>query len=57
MASSAVNTLLAQVAGNDAGAQRVTFAAELVVRDSSGTVASVRRRSGALQKRRKPGHA
>jgi LacI family transcriptional regulator len=50
-----VNTLLAQVAGNDAGAQRVTFAAELVVRDSSGTVTSVRRRSAALQKARKPG--
>jgi LacI family transcriptional regulator len=55
MASSAVNTLLAQVAGNDTGAQRVMFAAELVVRDSSGTVTSVRRRSGALSKRRKPG--
>jgi LacI family transcriptional regulator len=46
MASSAVNTLLAQVAGNDAAAQRVTFAAELVVRSSTGAVpaARVRRR-------------
>jgi LacI family transcriptional regulator len=36
MSSSAVNTLLAQIAGFDAASQRITFPAELVVRDSTG---------------------
>ncbi|MBN3856337.1 LacI family transcriptional regulator [Paraburkholderia sp. Ac-20340] len=35
MSSSAVNALLAQIAGNDAVAQRTTFPAELVVRHST----------------------
>jgi LacI family transcriptional regulator len=43
MASSAVNTLLAQVAGHSAAPQRITFAAELVVRKSTGPAPAARR--------------
>jgi LacI family transcriptional regulator len=38
MARSAVNTLLAQIAGIGAASQRITLPAELVVRDSTGQV-------------------
>jgi LacI family transcriptional regulator len=40
MASSAVNTLLAQIAGVEAASQRITFPAELVVRASTGPAPS-----------------
>ena len=38
MGRSAVNTLLAQIAGIGAASQRITLPAELVVRDSTGQV-------------------
>ncbi|WP_429487744.1 LacI family DNA-binding transcriptional regulator [Paraburkholderia sp. RAU6.4a] len=44
MARSAVNTLLAQIAGIDAASQRITLPAELVVRDSTGPVRTRQRR-------------
>ncbi|CAB3756486.1 LacI family DNA-binding transcriptional regulator [Paraburkholderia humisilvae] len=53
MARSAVNTLLAQVAGHDAAPQRVTFAAELMVRDSTGPAPLAPRRSATSRKARK----
>jgi len=52
MASSAVNTLLAQIGGYDAASQRTTFPAELVVRNSTGPVAVARRSATAARKSR-----
>lgn len=56
MASSAVNTLLAQIAGLDAASQRITFPAELVVRDSTGPALAERRRPVEGAHRRKSRH-
>jgi len=47
MASSAVNTLLAQISGIDAASQRITFPAELVVRDSTGKAPVEQQRASA----------
>jgi LacI family transcriptional regulator len=49
MARSAVNTLLARIAGIDAASQRITLPAELVVRDSTGPVRTKPRRRARHQ--------
>jgi LacI family transcriptional regulator len=49
MARSAVNTLLAQIAGIGAASQRITLPAELVVRDSTGPVRTKQRRRARHQ--------
>jgi LacI family transcriptional regulator len=53
MARSAVNTLLAQIAGIDAASQRIILPAELVVRDSTGP-APTNSRSGRRPERKRP---
>jgi LacI family transcriptional regulator len=53
MASSAVNTLLAQIAGIDAASQRITFPAELVVRNSTGAVRAAEGQTVSAPPRRK----
>ncbi|TDV16433.1 LacI family DNA-binding transcriptional regulator [Paraburkholderia caballeronis] len=52
MASSAVNTLLAQIAGTEAASQRITFPAELVIRASTGPAPATPRRAHAGAPRR-----
>ncbi|WP_027796994.1 LacI family DNA-binding transcriptional regulator [Paraburkholderia acidipaludis] len=52
MASSAVNTLLAQISGLDTASQRTTFPAELVVRNSTGPAPFGQRQTAAARKSR-----
>ncbi|HEY3596512.1 MAG TPA: LacI family DNA-binding transcriptional regulator [Paraburkholderia sp.] len=54
MARSAVNTLLAQIAGIDAASQRITLPAELVVRDSTGPARKTARSSKRRPERKRP---
>lgn len=51
MSSSAVNALLAQIAGSDAVAQRRTFPAELVVRQSTAQAPAAARRPAEAARR------
>ncbi|MBN3807905.1 LacI family DNA-binding transcriptional regulator [Paraburkholderia sp. Ac-20347] len=51
MSSSAVNALLAQIAGSDAVAQRTTFPAELVVRQSTAQAPAAARRPAEVVRR------